>query len=78
MATYVILSQVCRQHSMTPRIQSRCRQSIRKIKADCPAYLLHSYATWPYDVVDVVESVTAQVEKAAMIIRAYATRPPRP
>ena len=74
MATYVILSKL----SPTMRSPSELRQLaetvVAEIKAECPkVHWKESYAVMGrFDVVDIVEADSAaDVEKAAMIIRAY-------
>lgn len=75
MATYVILSQLTPGAFKSPRDFKKLAASVSEvIKSECPGVAWKdSYATMgQYDVVDVVESDDPkQVEKAAMIIRAY-------
>lgn len=74
MAAYVILSRVSPRAMETPEdFKVLAERVSRKIKEECPAvHWKVSYATLGrFDVVDIVESEDqAQVERAAMIIRA--------
>jgi uncharacterized protein with GYD domain len=75
MATYVILSRVSPEAFREPKDFKQLAAAVAaKIKNDCPGVVWKdSYATLGrFDVVDIVESDDPkQVEKAAMIIRAY-------
>ena len=75
MAIYVILSRVSPQALQDPKDFKQLAQKVSaKIKNDCPGVVWkESYAILGrFDVVDIVESDDQkQVEKAAMIIRAY-------
>ncbi len=75
MATYVILSQLAQGAFAEPRDFKALAEKVSEtIKRECPGVKWkNSYATMGrFDVVDVVESEDpTQVEKAAMIIRAY-------
>lgn len=75
MAAYVILSRVSPDALRDPKDFKQLAATVSaKIKSDCPGVAWKgSYATLGrYDVVDIVESDDLkQVEKAAMIIRAY-------
>ena len=75
MATYVILSRVSPQAFSNPEEFKQLAAKVsEKIKSDCPGVTWkHSYATMGrFDVIDIVEADDPkQVEKAAMIIRAY-------
>lgn len=75
MARYVILSQISSEAFRDPKeFPAIAKQVADEIKQQCPDVdWKDSYATMgPYDVVDIVEAPDAeQVEKAAMIIRAY-------
>ena len=75
MAAYVILSRVSPQALKEPEdFKQLARKVSAKIKSDCPGVVWkESYATLGrFDVVDIVESDDPkQVERAAMIIRAY-------
>lgn len=75
MATYVILSRFGPDAFDDPGDFPKLAEKVAaKIKAECPGVQWkHSYATTGrVDVVDVVESDDVrQVERAAMIIRAY-------
>jgi uncharacterized protein with GYD domain len=75
MATYVILSRVSPQAFSNPEEFKRLAAKVsEKIKSDCPSVTWKdSYATMGrFDVIDIVEADDQeQVEKAAMIIRAY-------
>ncbi|MCI0404951.1 MAG: GYD domain-containing protein [candidate division Zixibacteria bacterium] len=75
MATYIILSRFSPEAFREPKdFKKLAEQVSAKIKADCPG--VKWQGSWAvmgqYDVVDVVESNEAkEVERAAMIIRAY-------
>jgi len=75
MATYVILSRVSPQAFSNPEEFKQLAANVsEKIKSECPGVTWkHSYATMGrFDVIDIVEADDQeQVEKAAMIIRAY-------
>ncbi len=75
MSTYVILSRFSPNAFTDPRdLKQLARAVSGKIKSECPGVIWKdSYATMGrFDVVDIVESDDPeQVEKAAMIIRAY-------
>ena len=75
MATYVILSRVSPQAFSKPEEFKQLAAKVsEKIKSECPGVTWkHSYATMGrFDVIDIVEADDQeQVEKAAMIIRAY-------
>jgi len=75
MATYVILSQVSPEAFRDPKDFKKLAETVvAKTKNDCPKVVFkESYATLGrFDFVDIVESDDPkQVEKAAMIIRAY-------
>jgi uncharacterized protein with GYD domain len=75
MATYVILSRVSPQALSSPADFKQLAQRVTaKIKSDCPGVVWKdSYATLGrFDVVDIIESDDPkQVQRAAMIIRAY-------
>ena len=75
MDTYVILSQLQSGAFPDPKDFKKLAEDVSKrIKDECPAvHWKYSYATMGrFDVVDVVVSDDpVQVEKAAMIIRAY-------
>ena len=75
MADYVILSRVCHEAFRDPKDCKQLAERVSaKIKSDCPGVVWkHSYATLGrFDIVDIVESDDPkQVERAAMIIRAY-------
>jgi len=75
MVTYVILSKLSPLAFNDPtEFKDIAANVSAKIKADCPGVAWkHSYATMgQYDVVDIVEAEDlAEVERAAMIIRAY-------
>jgi uncharacterized protein with GYD domain len=75
MATYVILSRFSPDAFRDPKEFRQIAATVaEKIKSQCPAVTWkNSYATLGrFDVVDVVESNdVAQLERAAMIIRAY-------
>ncbi len=75
MATYVILSRFSPEAFREVRDFKKLAQAVSsKIETDCPGvHWKGSYATLGrFDVVDVVETEDPQqIEKAAMIIRAY-------
>ena len=75
MATYIILSRVSPEACQNPKDFKKLADMVSaKIRSDCPGVVWKdSYATLGrFDVVDIVESDDPrQVEKAAMIIRAY-------
>ena len=75
MATYVILSRFSPDAFRDPKDFKKLAEIVsQKIKADCPGIeWKHSFATLGrFDVVDVVETNDPrQIERAAMIIRAY-------
>jgi uncharacterized protein with GYD domain len=75
MATYVILSRLSPEAFRDPKDFKKLAATVaQKIKSECPGVTWKdSYATMGrFDVVDVVESNDVkQIEKAAMIIRAY-------
>jgi uncharacterized protein with GYD domain len=75
MATYIILSRVSPEALQKPGSLKELAEKVSaKIKSECPAVTWKdSYSTLGrFDVVDIIESDDPkQVEKAAMIIRAY-------
>lgn len=75
MSTYIILSRFSPEAFRDPKDFIKLAQAVSvQIKTDCPGVKWKdSYATLGrFDVVDVVEAENPkQVEKAAMIIRAY-------
>jgi uncharacterized protein with GYD domain len=75
MATYVILSRLSPEAFRDPKDFKKLAATVaQKIKSECPGVTWKdSYATMGrFDVVDLVESNDVkQIEKAAMIIRAY-------
>ena len=75
MATYIILSRLSPDALKDPKDFKRAASTVStKIKSDCPNVTWkESYATLGrFDFVDIVEADDPkQVEKAAMIIRAY-------
>lgn len=75
MATYIILSRISPEAFRDPKDFKDLAEAVSsKIKSECPGVVWkESFATTGrFDVVDVVESDDLnQVEKAAMIIRAY-------
>jgi uncharacterized protein with GYD domain len=75
MATYIILSRVSTEALQKPgNLKELAGKVSAKIKSECPAVTWKdSYSTLGrFDVVDIIESDDPkQVEKAAMIIRAY-------
>jgi uncharacterized protein with GYD domain len=75
MATYVILSRFSPEAFQEPKQFKELAATVaERIKAECPGVVWkESFATLGrFDVVDVIESADIkEVEKAAMIIRAY-------
>jgi len=75
MATYIILSKISPEAFRDPSDFKKLAAEVSsKIKSECPGVVWRdSFATTGrFDVVDIVESDDLkQVEKAAMIIRAY-------
>jgi uncharacterized protein with GYD domain len=75
MATYIILSKLSPDALTDPKdFKTLAATVAQKIRAECPGVnWKDSYATLGrFDVVDIVEaSDVKQIEKAAMIIRAY-------
>jgi uncharacterized protein with GYD domain len=75
MSTYVILSRISSEAFRDPQDFPKLAEAVAsKIKSECPGVdWKESYATTGrFDVVDIVEADDlGQVEKAAMIIRAY-------
>jgi uncharacterized protein with GYD domain len=75
MATYLILSRLSPEAFRDPKDFKQIAATVaEKIKSECPGVTWKdSYATLGrFDVVDIVEANDVkQVEKAAMIIRAY-------
>jgi uncharacterized protein with GYD domain len=75
MATYIILSKFSPEGLRDPReLRQHAETVSRKIKSECPKVRWkESYAVMGrFDVVDLVEADhPVEVEKAAMIIRAY-------
>ncbi len=75
MATYVILSRFSPEAFADPEDFTQLAAAVSaKVKSECPGVVWKdSYATLGrFDVVDIVEADNPkQVEKAAMIIRAY-------
>lgn len=75
MATYVILSRFSPDAFRDPKDFKKLAETVStKIKTECQGLeWKHSFATLGrFDVVDVVETVDPkQIERAAMIIRAY-------
>ena len=75
MATYVILSRFSPDAFRDPKEFKKLAKIVsKKIKADCPGLeWKQSFATLGrFDVIDIVEAEDPkQIEKAAMIIRAY-------
>ena len=75
MATYIILSKVSPEAFRDPKDFRKLADAVSKrIKAECPGVTWKSsFATMGrFDVVDIVESEDSrEVEKAAMIIRAF-------
>jgi len=75
MATYIIISKISPEAFRDPKDFKKLAADVSsKIKSECPGVVWkESFATTGrFDVVDIVESdELKQVEKAAMIIRAY-------
>lgn len=75
MATYAMLSRLSPEAFRDPKDFKKLADDVSaRIKKECPEIKwLHSFATLGrFDVIDIVESPDVrQVEKAAMIIRAY-------
>jgi len=75
MATYVILSRLSPEAFRDPKDFPKLAETVSaRIRAECPKVKwLSSYSLMgAFDVLDIVESPTVEeVEKAAMIIRAY-------
>jgi len=75
MATYIILSRVSPEAFRDPKDFKKMAETVvAKTKSECPDVVFkESYATLGrFDFVDIVDSDDPkQVEKAAMIIRAY-------
>ena len=75
MATYAMLSRLSPEAFRDPKDFKKLADDVSaRIKKECPEVKwLHSFATLGrFDVVDIVESPDVrQIEKAAMIIRAY-------
>ncbi len=75
MATYAMLSRLSPEAFQDPKDFKKLADEVStRIKKECPEIKwLHSFATLGrFDVVDIVESPDVkQIEKAAMIIRAY-------
>lgn len=75
MAVYIILSQAAAGTFASPQEFKQMADEVsERIKRECPDVIWgQSYATMgQFDVVDIIESDDpVQVEKAAMIIRAY-------
>ncbi len=75
MATYIIMSELRPEALSDPKDFKRLAANVSdKIKAECPGVKWKDSYTLlgEYDVLDIVESEDPkQVEKAAMIIRAY-------
>jgi uncharacterized protein with GYD domain len=75
MATYVILSRISPQAFDEPEdFKDLAKDASEQIKRQCPGVTWKdSYATLGrFDVVDIVEAADAkEVERAAMIVRAY-------
>ena len=75
MATYAMLSRLSPEAFRDPKDFKKLADEVSaRIKKECPEIKwLHSFATLGrFDVIDIVESPDVrQVEKAAMIIRAY-------
>jgi uncharacterized protein with GYD domain len=75
MATFIILSQISPEAFRDPKDFKKLAVDVAsKIKSECPGVVWkNSFATTGrFDVIDIVESEDLkQVEKAAMIIRAY-------
>jgi uncharacterized protein with GYD domain len=74
MATYVILSRFSPEAFKDPKEFKKLAEAVSaRIKSECSVRWKASYATLGrFDVVDIVEANDPkQIEKAAMIIRAY-------
>ncbi|HZT71285.1 MAG TPA: GYD domain-containing protein [Terriglobia bacterium] len=75
MATYVVLSRFSPEAFRDPKDFKKLADTVSsKIKSECPGvHWKQSFATMGrFDVVDIIESDDPkQVEKAAMLIRAY-------
>ena len=75
MATYIILSRVSPEAFRDPKDFKELAAAVSsKIKSECPGVIWKdSFATMGrFDIVDIVEADDSkQIEKAAMIIRAY-------
>ena len=75
MATYIILTQVSPQAFADPKDFKQLAATVsEKIKSECPGVRWKaSYSTMGrFDIIDIVDADDPkQVEKAAMIIRAY-------
>jgi len=75
MGTYIILSRISPLSFQDPKDFGKIAKTVsEKIKGECPSITWkESYATTGrFDVIDVVEAENlADVERAAMIIRAY-------
>lgn len=75
MATYAMLSRLSPEAFRDPKDFKKLADEVSsRIKKECPDIKwLHSFATLGrFDVIDIVESPDSkQIEKAAMIIRAY-------
>ncbi len=75
MATYVILSRIAPQAFEDPKdFKDMAKTVSEKIKRQCPGVTWKdSFATLGrFDIVDIVEAANSkEVEKAAMLIRAY-------
>ncbi|HZP00709.1 MAG TPA: GYD domain-containing protein [Terriglobia bacterium] len=75
MPTYVVLSRFSPEAFRDPKEFKQLAETVtQKIKSECPGVIWkESFATLGrFDVVDIVEAEDAkQVEKAAMIIRAF-------
>lgn len=75
MATYVLLSRLSPEAFRDPKDFKKLAEAVTsKIKTECPGvHWKHSFATLGrFDVVDVVEADDPkQIEKVAMLIRAY-------
>lgn len=75
MANYVILSKISPDAFSDPKVFKQMAHKVTEtIKDECPGITWkESYVTLGrFDIVDIVESIDVkQVEKAAMIIRAY-------
>jgi uncharacterized protein with GYD domain len=75
MATFIILSQISPEAFRDPKDFKKLADDVSsKIKSDCPdvEWIDSFITTGRFDVVDIVESDDLkQVERAAMIIRAY-------